>query len=166
MLYLRQRRFRPRGFPSWSWRQLCLARSRSLLDLVRNYPALIVGAGELTDAQTAQRCLDAGAKFLTGPGLDVGLALGAKEFAREDRPVIIPGALTPTEMCKGLEIRLRFCKGFSLRRSGRRPLHPGAQRTLSEHTADRLRGSQSGNCGGVYYGWRHGPGDRRRLDPA
>lgn len=80
--------------------------------LVRNYPALIVGAGELTDAQTAQRCLDAGANFLTGPGLDVGLALGAKEFAREDRPVIIPGALTPTEIVKAWKSGCDFVKVF------------------------------------------------------
>ena len=62
--------------------------------LVRSYPDLIVGGGELTDAQTAQRCLDAGAKFLTGPAVD----LGGLEFSRETGPVIIPGALTPTEV--------------------------------------------------------------------
>src|ERR1700688_4712481 len=43
-----------------------------IADLVRSYPDLVVGAGELTDAQTAQRCREAGAKFLTGPAGDLG----------------------------------------------------------------------------------------------
>ena len=42
--------------------------------LVRDHPDVIVGAGEVMDAATARRCLDAGAHFLTGPGLDLGNA--------------------------------------------------------------------------------------------
>jgi len=79
-----------------------------IADLVRNYPDLIVGAGELTDAQTAQRCRDAGAKFLTGPGVD----LGALDFSRQDGPVIIPGALTPTEVLKAWKSSCDFVKVF------------------------------------------------------
>ena len=77
-------------------------------DLVRSYPDLIVGAGELTDAQTAQRCRNAGAKFLTGPGVD----LGAAEFSSDDGPVIIPGALTPTEVLKAWTSSCDFVKVF------------------------------------------------------
>jgi len=67
-----------------------------LADLVHNHPDVIVGAGELMDAKTAYRCLEAGAKFLTGPGLDFAGA----EFADIDGVVSIPGALTPTEVMK------------------------------------------------------------------
>ncbi len=79
-----------------------------IADLVRSYPDLIVGAGELTDSQTARRCLDAGAKFLTGPGVD----LGALESASEVGPVIIPGALTPTEVLKAWKSSCDFVKVF------------------------------------------------------
>ncbi len=79
-----------------------------ITDLVRSFPDLIVGAGELTDTQTAQRCRDAGAKFLTGPGVD----LGAVESASEDDPVIIPGALTPTEVLKAWKSSCDFVKVF------------------------------------------------------
>ena len=79
-----------------------------IADLVRSYPDLIVGAGELTDAQTAQRCRDAGAKFLTGPGVD----LGAVEFSMDAGPVIIPGALTPTEVLKAWKSSCDFVKVF------------------------------------------------------
>src|SRR5450756_2857837 len=37
--------------------------------LTRMYPEFIVGAGTVLDAETAQRCLDAGASFVTSPGL-------------------------------------------------------------------------------------------------
>ena len=77
-------------------------------DLVRIYPDLIVGAGELTDAQTAQHCRDAGATFLTGPGVD----LGGLEISGEDGPVIIPGALTPTEVLKAWKSGCDFVKVF------------------------------------------------------
>src|SRR5208282_1989134 len=46
-------------------------------DLSRNSPEVIVGAGTLFDKETASRCLDAGAKFLTSPGLDLEIV----EFA-------------------------------------------------------------------------------------
>jgi 2-dehydro-3-deoxyphosphogluconate aldolase/(4S)-4-hydroxy-2-oxoglutarate aldolase len=79
-----------------------------IADLVRNFPALIVGAGELTDAKTAQRCLDAGAKFLTGPAVD----LGGLKFSPADGPVIIPGALTPTEVITAWKSGCDFVKVF------------------------------------------------------
>src|SRR5260221_9685945 len=63
-------------------------------DLARNSPELIVGAGTLFDAETARRCLGAGAKFLTSPGLDLGIV----EFARKENVVVLAGALTPTEV--------------------------------------------------------------------
>jgi 2-dehydro-3-deoxyphosphogluconate aldolase / (4S)-4-hydroxy-2-oxoglutarate aldolase len=78
-----------------------------IADLVRTYPDLIVGAGELTDAQTAQRCLDAGASFLTGPAVD----LCGPEFSQQG-PVIIPGALTPTEVLKAWKSGCDFVKVF------------------------------------------------------
>ncbi len=37
--------------------------------LARSLPEMIVGAGTVLDTETARRCLDAGAKFLTSPGL-------------------------------------------------------------------------------------------------
>jgi len=83
-----------------------------IAELVRNYPDLIVGAGELTDAQTAQRCWDAGAKFLTGPGLELGLDSGGLEISTEYGPVIIPGALTPTEVLKAWKSGCDFVKIF------------------------------------------------------
>jgi len=79
-----------------------------IADLVRSYPDLVVGGGELTDAETAQRCRDAGAKFLTGPGVD----LGGAETSSDDGPVIIPGALTPSEVIQVWKSGCDFVKVF------------------------------------------------------
>ena len=77
-------------------------------DLVRNNPGVIVGAGELMDAQTARRCLEAGAKFLTGPGLGLGSAV----FGGDPGVVVIPGALTPSEVLQAWETGCDFVKIF------------------------------------------------------
>jgi 2-dehydro-3-deoxyphosphogluconate aldolase/(4S)-4-hydroxy-2-oxoglutarate aldolase len=62
--------------------------------LTHSIPEMIVGAGTVLDIETAQRCLDAGAKFLTSPGL----VLEVVEFAVKNEVAVFPGALTPTEV--------------------------------------------------------------------
>jgi len=62
--------------------------------LARSVPEMIVGAGTVLDVETAGRCLDAGAKFLTSPGL----VLEVVHFAVQKGILVIPGALTPTEV--------------------------------------------------------------------
>jgi len=63
-------------------------------DLVKNAPDMIVGAGSVMDAETARRCLGAGAKFLTTDGLIQEIV----EHAAMEDVVVLPGALTPTEV--------------------------------------------------------------------
>jgi 2-dehydro-3-deoxyphosphogluconate aldolase / (4S)-4-hydroxy-2-oxoglutarate aldolase len=65
-----------------------------ITQLRRDIPDMVVGAGTVLDVETAQRCLDAGAQFLTNPGLVVEVV----EFARKNGVVVFPGALTPTEI--------------------------------------------------------------------
>jgi 2-dehydro-3-deoxyphosphogluconate aldolase/(4S)-4-hydroxy-2-oxoglutarate aldolase len=62
-------------------------------ELAKRDPEIIVGAGTVGDVETARRCLDAGAQFLTGPGLDLEMV----EFGLKHGVVVFPGALTPGE---------------------------------------------------------------------
>src|ERR1700735_4313871 len=39
--------------------------------LVRHHQKMVVGAGTVLDTETARRCLDAGASFLTAPGYNL-----------------------------------------------------------------------------------------------
>jgi 2-dehydro-3-deoxyphosphogluconate aldolase/(4S)-4-hydroxy-2-oxoglutarate aldolase len=62
--------------------------------LLKQIPEMIVGAGSVLDVETARRCLDAGAQFLTTDGLDLEVV----EFAVKQHVVVFPGTLTPTEV--------------------------------------------------------------------
>jgi 2-dehydro-3-deoxyphosphogluconate aldolase/(4S)-4-hydroxy-2-oxoglutarate aldolase len=76
--------------------------------LAIRYPDLIVGAGTVLDADTARRCLDAGARFLTSPGLVPEVV----DFALQKDVVIIPGALTPSEVIAAWKTGVDFVKIF------------------------------------------------------
>jgi 2-dehydro-3-deoxyphosphogluconate aldolase / (4S)-4-hydroxy-2-oxoglutarate aldolase len=55
---------------------------------------ILVGAGTVTDADTAERCIEAGAEFLVSPGFD----LETVQLAHRLGKLIIAGGLTPTEV--------------------------------------------------------------------
>jgi 2-dehydro-3-deoxyphosphogluconate aldolase/(4S)-4-hydroxy-2-oxoglutarate aldolase len=65
-----------------------------ITELAQTTPGLIVGAGTVLDLETARACLDAGAAFVTSPGLNAKIA----EFTARHNVASIPGALTPTEV--------------------------------------------------------------------
>jgi 2-dehydro-3-deoxyphosphogluconate aldolase/(4S)-4-hydroxy-2-oxoglutarate aldolase len=54
----------------------------------------IVGAGTVLDAEAARQAISAGAQFLVSPGTDLGVIQTAKRLGK----VVLPGALTPTEV--------------------------------------------------------------------
>jgi len=79
-----------------------------ITELSHRMPDLVVGAGTIFDVKTAQHCVDAGARFLTSPGLDVHVV----EFAREEKVLVMPGALTPTEVTAAWQAGADFIKVF------------------------------------------------------
>ena len=74
--------------------------------VVQRVPEMIVGAGSVLDAETARRCLDAGATFLTSDGLDPETV----KFAVKEDVVIIPGSLTPTDVIAAWKLGPDFVK--------------------------------------------------------
>ncbi|HUJ21379.1 MAG TPA: bifunctional 4-hydroxy-2-oxoglutarate aldolase/2-dehydro-3-deoxy-phosphogluconate aldolase [Bryobacteraceae bacterium] len=76
--------------------------------LARLLPDMVVGAGTVLDVETARRCLDAGAKFLTS----TGLVLEVVEFALKHDTVVFPGALTPTEVIAAWKSGADYVKVF------------------------------------------------------
>lgn len=77
-------------------------------ELARSLPEMIVGAGTVLDVETAQRCVDAGAKFLTSTGFVAEVV----EFARKKSVLVIPGALTPSEVIQAWKAGADFVKIF------------------------------------------------------
>jgi len=69
---------------------------------------ILIGAGTVLDAETAQRCLDAGAQFLVSPGFD----LATVQLAGRVGKLIMAGALTPTEVIAAWKAGSDFVKIF------------------------------------------------------
>jgi 2-dehydro-3-deoxyphosphogluconate aldolase / (4S)-4-hydroxy-2-oxoglutarate aldolase len=77
-------------------------------DLTHRFPSLIVGAEVLAGIDEARHQLDAGAMFLTGPGFDAETT----GYCVEEQIVVIPGALTPTEVLVAHRAGADFVKVF------------------------------------------------------
>ena len=76
--------------------------------LAQGFPEMAVGAGTVLDQETAKRCIDAGARFITSTGL---VASVVEETLKAD-VVCIPGALTPTEVIACWHAGADFVKIF------------------------------------------------------
>lgn len=68
----------------------------------------LVGAGTILDAETARRCVDAGARFIISPAFDAETV----EFCVNQETVVMPGALTPTEIVAAWAAGADFVKVF------------------------------------------------------
>ena len=80
--------------------------TKVMSQLMKSMPNIVVGAGGVTNAAVAVQCLDAGAQFLTSDGLHPEVI----ETAATQGVVVIPGALTPTEVIAAWEARSDFVK--------------------------------------------------------
>ena len=76
--------------------------------LCRSQGKIAVGAGTVLDAETARRCVDAGACFLTAPSFNPAVV----EFAAKENIPVLPGALTPTEVVVAWSAGADFVKVF------------------------------------------------------
>ena len=79
-----------------------------IAQLNRNYPDFIVGAGTVIDVETARRCVDAGARFITS----TGLVPDVLEFTLKQDVASIPGAMTPSEVIAAWKAGGDFVKVF------------------------------------------------------
>lgn len=79
-----------------------------ILHLIKHHPKMVVGAGTVLDLEMAQKCVDAGAQFLTAPGFDCDVV----NFAAKHDVPSMPGALTPTEVVIAWRSGADFIKVF------------------------------------------------------
>jgi len=68
----------------------------------------LVGAGTVLDAKTAQACISAGAQFIVSPSLN----LETISECQRAEIVVLPGALTPTEVVQAWNAGADFVKVF------------------------------------------------------
>lgn len=69
---------------------------------------MLLGAGTVLDPETARICMLAGAEFVVTPALRVSTIEAVKRYGK----VILPGALTPTEVLTAWESGADFVKVF------------------------------------------------------
>jgi 2-dehydro-3-deoxyphosphogluconate aldolase/(4S)-4-hydroxy-2-oxoglutarate aldolase len=86
---------------------LTLPQAASVISqLAKSVPGIVVGAGSVTNPEAAHQSLEAGAQFLTSDGFHPAVT----EFAAKQSVVMIPGALTPTEVISAWETNSDFVK--------------------------------------------------------
>jgi len=76
--------------------------------LCRTQGKIAVGAGTVLDIETARKCIDAGACFLTAPSFNPEVV----DFAAKENMAVLPGALTPTEVVGAWRAGADFVKVF------------------------------------------------------
>ncbi|MFW6030020.1 MAG: bifunctional 2-keto-4-hydroxyglutarate aldolase/2-keto-3-deoxy-6-phosphogluconate aldolase [Halanaerobiales bacterium] len=81
---------------------------KELTEKYKSNDDVIIGAGSVLDAPTAQTAIQAGAKFVVGPAFDAEMV---KLCNRYQIPVV-PGAVTPTEVVKAMEAGADVVKIF------------------------------------------------------
>src|SRR3954451_1998125 len=78
-------------------------------ELARNAsPDVLLGAGTVLDADSARRCVEAGAQFLVSPGFDAGMVAQA----HKDGVPVVAGALTPSEVMAAVKAGADLIKIF------------------------------------------------------
>ncbi len=83
-------------------------------DLAALYPNMVVGAGTVLDAKSAQRSIDAGARFITSPGF-IPEVVGC---ANEAGITVFPGVCTPSEVIAAWKAGSDFVKIFPAATAG------------------------------------------------
>jgi 2-dehydro-3-deoxyphosphogluconate aldolase/(4S)-4-hydroxy-2-oxoglutarate aldolase len=79
-----------------------------IADLSKSDADVLIGAGTVLDAETAERCVEAGAKFIISPALNIETI----KFCNAREIVVMPGALTPTEVVAAWQAGADFVKIF------------------------------------------------------
>lgn len=75
---------------------------------------VVIGAGTVLDAETAQAAIDAGAEYVVSPHTDFEII----EVCKQRQKVSIPGAFTPTEIYNAWKAGADIVKIFSTRPVG------------------------------------------------
>jgi len=80
----------------------------SIRNIARSLPDVLVGAGTVINLKQAQAARDAGAQFLVSPGMAEDVVV----WAVKNQIPVLAGAVTPTEIMRGINLGLTLLKFF------------------------------------------------------
>jgi 2-dehydro-3-deoxyphosphogluconate aldolase/(4S)-4-hydroxy-2-oxoglutarate aldolase len=92
--------------------------SLKALQTMAQMPDLLVGAGTVLNITQAQQAVEAGAKFIVSPGMNAQLI----NWCQDQKVLVLPGALTPTEIMLAVNLGLDCVKFFPCQVSGGLPV--------------------------------------------
>jgi len=84
------------------------AAKNALINIKKNLPEMLLGAGTIVTQEQANMCLDAGVSFGVAPGLNPDTV----RIFHEAGTLFIPGVMTPSEIEQGLALGCKFLKFF------------------------------------------------------
>lgn len=80
----------------------------SIRQIARHAPEILVGAGTVLNLEQAQAALESGAQYLVSPGMIEEIVA----WAQKQHIPMLAGAVTPTEMIRGIHLGLDVLKFF------------------------------------------------------
>lgn len=80
----------------------------ALIQAIKEYPDMLIGAGTVINADQANKAIKAGAKFIVSPGLSLEVA----KVCKEHNITYLPGVVTPTEIMRALDLGITYLKFF------------------------------------------------------
>ena len=87
--------------------------------LVDRHQKMVVGAGTVLNVETAKKCVDAGAHFITAPGFNPAVV----DFTVQNKLAALPGAFTPSEVVTAWQAGADFVKVFPCEIGGEKYIH-------------------------------------------
>lgn len=86
----------------------------AIRNVAKNVPDMLVGAGTVTNITMAIDAVNAGAKYIVMPGLNVNVV----RWCLDRKIPVFPGVTTPTEIMSAMELGLDRLKFFPAEQSG------------------------------------------------
>ena len=80
----------------------------ALIQAIKEYPDMLIGAGTVINADQANKAIKAGAKFIVSPGLSIEVA----KVCKEHNITYLPGVVTPSEIMKAIDLGMTYLKFF------------------------------------------------------
>ena len=90
------------------------AAEESIRIMTREFPDMLVGAGNILTTDQADKAINAGANFIVTPGIDPALA----QYCLDESIPVTPGVQTPTEISQALELSLTVVNFFPVEPAG------------------------------------------------
>lgn len=80
----------------------------------QQFPNMLVGAGTVLNTEQAEDAIQAGAKFIVSPGLDISVV----RYCQKKGIPVLPGCVTASEVQQAIALGLRLLKFFPAEQAG------------------------------------------------